>query len=66
VAFLQGDGIAIDDLMALTRIPEAICLTPTDPHRVETAGAAIMRPADRALWAAWGPPTDNDYERIDL
>jgi isopenicillin-N N-acyltransferase-like protein len=54
--------IAVEDLMALTREPEAICRRSSPPHHNESSGAAIMRPATGGFWACWGVPAENDYE----
>jgi isopenicillin-N N-acyltransferase-like protein len=64
---LLADG-DIDEqrLMAVTRDDEAICQVAADPFRVESCGAAIMRPATGDFWAVWGLPTDNDYERFSV
>ena len=62
---LQGGEIDVDRLMALTREPTAICQRPSGIHRIESSGAAIMRPATGEFWACWGPPADNDYVLID-
>ena len=61
---LDRDGVTAEDLMALTREPAAICQVPVEPYFVETSGAAIMRPKTLDFWAAWGPPSDNDFQHI--
>ncbi len=53
-------------LFELTRDPEAICQVPFDPYRIESSGAAVMRPATGDFWACWGPPSDNDYQHIPM
>ena len=63
---LDRDGVTAEDLMALTREPEAICQVPVEPYFVETSGAAIMRPKTLDFWAAWGPPSDNDFQHISF
>lgn len=55
-----------NDLQALTRDPQAICVTSTPPRHVETCGAAIMRPATGDFWAVWGLPSENDYEHFKV
>jgi len=63
---LLADGdIDADRLMALTREPTAICQRPAGAHRLESSGAAIMRPRSGEFWACWGPPADNDYVLIE-
>ncbi len=54
------------DLEALTRDPEAICVTSKAPRYIETCGAAIMRPATGDFWAVWGLPSENDYEHFSV
>ena len=61
---LDRDGVTADDLMDLCREPEAICQIPVDPYRVETSGAAVMRPKTLDFWAAWGPPSHNHFQHI--
>lgn len=61
---LDRDGVTADDLMELCREPEAICQVPVEPYRVETSGAAVMRPKTLDFWAAWGPPSHNDFQHI--
>lgn len=64
--FLERDVVTADDLMALTRLPDAICLDAAPPLHLETSGAAVMDPANRRLWAVWGKPTENDYTLVDV
>lgn len=62
-----GSGtISVDDLMALTRDERSICRHPEPPYSYESCGAAIMRPRTREMWACWGVPSENEYERFDL
>ena len=66
-AALLGDGpIGVHDLFALTRDERSICRHPEPPYSYESCGAAIMRPRTREMWACWGVPSENDYERFDL
>lgn len=69
-AELLSEGqITVEALMALTRDRGAIngiCVLSEAPFFVETSGAAIMRPATREFWAAWGPPINTEYERFVL
>jgi isopenicillin-N N-acyltransferase like protein len=63
---LSKSNITIEDLQALTRDPEAICVTAKPPRFVETCGAAIMRPATLDFWMCWGLPSKNEYEHFRL
>ncbi len=66
---LQRGGITLDDLFALTRDHSAssgICVHPTAPFYMESCAAAIMRPATKEMWATWGPPCQNEYERFEV
>ncbi len=58
--------LAVGDLMAMTRDPEAICRRSTPPHHNESSGAAIMKPDSGHLWACWGVPADNEYEEFRI
>jgi len=53
-------------LFDLTREAGAICQVATEPFRVESSGAAVMRPATRDFWACWGLPAENDYQHISF
>ncbi|MEZ4555910.1 MAG: hypothetical protein R2854_05560 [Caldilineaceae bacterium] len=33
-------------------------------YDVESSGACIMSPSTGELWAVWGNPCSNDYERF--
>ena len=65
---LLNDGkVTLDDLFALTRNhgeTYGICTHPEEPFFVESCGAAIMRPATREMWAVWGNPCQNEYQRF--
>ena len=61
---LMGGEIGLERLIKLTQDDEAICRKPEPPHRIESSGAAIMRPATGEFWACWGQPSHNDYELI--
>lgn len=63
--FLDRDDLDVEDMMALTREP-IVCQVPVEPYRVESSGAAVMRPGTREFWAVWGPPSHNDYQKIDF
>ncbi|MFQ5556333.1 MAG: C45 family autoproteolytic acyltransferase/hydrolase [Acidimicrobiales bacterium] len=62
----RATAIGVDDVMALTRDPRSICQTSTEPYRIESSGAAVMRPRTGDFWACWGPPAHNDYEHFTL
>ncbi|MGQ0847620.1 MAG: C45 family autoproteolytic acyltransferase/hydrolase [Actinomycetota bacterium] len=61
-----GGPIGPEDLIALTREPQAICRRSEPPHHTESSGAAIMRPATGEFWACWGIPADNEFERFSV
>jgi isopenicillin-N N-acyltransferase like protein len=63
---LSRNAITPDDLMALTRDQESICVRAVAPMYTETCGAAIMRPASREMWAVWGLPVENEYEHFTI
>lgn len=63
---VNRSGITPEDLMELTREPGSICQVPSEPYRIETSGAVVMRPQSREFWACWGQPATNDYERISF
>lgn len=63
---LDAEQITINDLMALTKDEEAICVTSKPPFHVESCGAAIMRPKSGDFWAVWGLPRDNEYEHFTI
>jgi len=65
-ALLAEGGVTAEDLQALTRDAEAICVRSAPPKHVETCGAAIMRPATGDFWAVWGLPTENAYEHFTV
>jgi isopenicillin-N N-acyltransferase like protein len=65
-ALLAKDNITVEDLQAVTRDKEAICVTSKPPRFVETCGAVIMRPATLDFWMCWGLPTANEYEHFKL
>jgi len=62
---LLADGpVDAARLMEMTRDPEAICQRSRPPFHIESSGAMIMRPASGELWAVWGLPSENEYERL--
>lgn len=63
---LATDSIGLSDLIALTRDERSICRHPDPVYSYESCGAAIMRPRAREMWACWGIPAENQYERFDL
>lgn len=56
--------VTAQDLMELCREPDAICQIPTEPYRVETSGATVMRPKTLDFWAVWGPPSHNEFQHV--
>lgn len=63
---LDRDDVDEAVLMELTRDPGAICQVPVDPYRIESSGAAVMRPKTREFWACWGQPRHNEFEPISF
>ncbi len=63
---LQKRPITVDDLIALTRDAEAICVHPRPPLHIASCGAAIMRPQTGEFWAVWGLPDENEYEKFTV
>jgi isopenicillin-N N-acyltransferase-like protein len=63
---LAKEQITPEDLMALTRDAQHICVRAVPPMYTETCGAAIMRPATREMWAVWGLPLENEYEHFTI
>ena len=55
-----------DDLMALTREPDAVCQTAVEPYHVESSGATVMRPRTKEFWAVWGLPSMNEYQKVSF
>ena len=53
-----------EDLMDLTRDPEAVCQVSHEPYHVESCGGAVMRPATGEFWAVWGRPDQHEYEHF--
>lgn len=63
---LSRDQIGVEDLMAITRDPEAICQVAQPPYHIESSGAAVMSPATGELWAVWGLPSENEYDHFEF
>jgi isopenicillin-N N-acyltransferase-like protein len=63
---LSQPHIDVAALMAFTREPEWICRSSEPPHHMETSGAVILRPRSREMWAVWGLPSENTYERFTV
>lgn len=63
---LAVETIDVDDLMALTRDPNAICRRSEPTHHTESSGAVIMRPKSGDMWACWGLPSENDFEEFSV
>ena len=66
ISLLDRDTVTLDDLIALTRDPEAICQKSEPPYHIESCGAAIMRPKTGEFWAVAGRPDISEYERFNL
>jgi isopenicillin-N N-acyltransferase-like protein len=66
VDLLGNDQLGVADMMRLTRDERSICRHSEPPYSYESCGAAIMRPRTHELWACWGVPSENEYERFDL
>ncbi len=60
--------ITPETLMALTRFHgeegPSVCAHAVPEYAIESSGACIMSPATRELWAVWGVPCQNEYERF--
>jgi len=60
--------ITPEALMAMTRIcPDdgfGICQSPVEGYDVETSGAVVMSPMTNEMWAVWGRPNANEFERF--
>lgn len=63
---LKERPITVDVLISLTREPDAICRRSEPPYNNESSGAVIMRPATSEVWACWGVPADNEFERLTI
>lgn len=63
---MEKRPLTIDDLIAVTREPSAICTRSKPPFHVESCGAAIMQPKTGHFWAVWGLPDENEYEEFSL
>lgn len=61
---MEGRIVDVDLLKEMTRDPEAICQVSKEPYHVESCGGAVMHPATLEMWAVWGRPDRNDYERF--
>ncbi len=62
--------ITPDTLIELTRLhvddEPSVCAHATPDYHIESSGACIMSPATRELWAVWGLPCQNEYERFTV
>lgn len=65
-ALLRQRPITPETLMDVTRDPEAICVRSKPPWHISSCGAAIMRPKTGEMWAVWGLPAENAYERFEV
>jgi isopenicillin-N N-acyltransferase-like protein len=55
-----------ETLMAMLRDENSICRHPEPPYSYESSGAVIMRPRSMELWACWGIPSENEFEKFTL
>lgn len=62
---LAGGEVTPERVMELLRHP-VVCYRGSAPFHIETCGAAVMRPATGDLWACWGLPSENDFERFSV
>jgi isopenicillin-N N-acyltransferase-like protein len=53
-------------LIALLRDERTICRRPIPPFDYESSGAVVMRPATGDMWACWGNPADNQFEKFSV
>ena len=62
--------ITLESLIDLTRLHAgddlSVCAHVQPGYDVESSGACIMAPHTRQLWALWGNPCQNEYERFDV
>jgi isopenicillin-N N-acyltransferase-like protein len=63
---LRKRPLTIQDLIAVTRDPDAVCVRAKPPMHIESCGAAIMQPKTGTFWAVWGLPAENEYEQFKL
>ncbi len=69
-AFLgeHSKKIDVETLMELTRLKKgegfSVCQTPVAGYDVESSGACVMSPGTGEMWALWGLPSENEYERF--
>ncbi len=65
--WLEARPITTDHLIDLTRDESAICQRVTDnAYHILSCGAAIMRPKTSEMWAVWGLPSENEYQRFEV
>lgn len=55
-----------DSMQALLRDEGSICRHPEPPFDYESSGAVVMRPATSEMWAAWGIPSESEFEHFTL
>jgi isopenicillin-N N-acyltransferase-like protein len=53
-------------LMSMLRDEKSICRHPGPPFNYESSGAVVMRPGSLDMWACWGIPSENEFERFNL
>ena len=59
----EAGNVTVKDLMALTGHEDVVAVS-AEPFHVETCGAAIMQPRSGKFWAAWGDPSQTEYEEF--
>jgi isopenicillin-N N-acyltransferase-like protein len=63
-ALVAEGPVDLARLQALMAEGSCICRHGGAPTHIETSGAALVRPSTRELWATWGPPDCNPWERF--
>lgn len=61
---LEHGPISLARLQSLMAEPTCICRHGEPPGHIETSGAIVVRPETRELWATWGPPDCNPWQRF--
>ncbi len=61
---LAAGEVGVQRLQQLMAEPTCICRHGEPPGHIETSGAIVVQPRTRTLWATWGPPDQNPWERF--
>ncbi len=64
--YLNTAQASVESLIELTKDERSICRHPEPPYDYETCGAMVMKPDSGELWAAWGRPSETEYEAFRL